>query len=191
MNVLTQISGNITPHNDAFRALEHMLSQLGIQVTLGDNDESLFYETNEHTAWQKYNSELAVYESIAECTFHIIYNDKPIDEEVALQIVYAMLKDRPILMTGAPLFNETLNPFIQRIILRHVSQFHAINLPELDLTELSVLLSKLKTTRYSLTNSEKLLIKNRVKKYFRTLLNEAKERHLAYIRSGIRPVKEN
>jgi hypothetical protein len=191
MNVATQISGNIRPGNTALHALKTMLIHIGIHVAHPTADESLFYETDANAAWRQYDNELAFYRSIADSSFHIIYNDGAIDEEIGTQILYAMLKRRPILMTGAPVFASDLSLFTRDTIKKHFHDFHSMNLPELELTELSLLLSKLKPMDYSLSKGEKVLINARVRSLFRKLLNDAKELRLNMSRSGIAPVSEN
>lgn len=174
MNVATQISGNIRPGNKALTALKSMLTHVGINVTQPAKDESFFYASGSGASWHQYENELAFYNSIAHSSFHVVYNDDAIDNEAGLQILYAMLKERPILMTGAPVFADGLNLFIRDTIKKHVQEFHSINLPELELTELSRLLVKLKPTNYSLSKNEKVLIKAGVKALFRNLSEEAK-----------------
>jgi len=190
MNVATQISGNIRPGNKALIALKSMLAHVGINVAHPVKDGSLFYETDASAMWQYYDKELEFYDSIARSSFHIVYNDGTIDNEIGLQILYAMLKERPILMTGAPVFSEDLNLFIRDTIKKHSQKFHSINLPELELTELSLLLQKLKPTTYSLSKNEKVLINARVKALFRGLLEEAKEQRLSSAQHAVRPAQE-
>lgn len=190
MNVATQISGNIRPGNKALFALKSMLAHIGINVAHPAKDESLFYETDASAAWQQYDKELEFYEAISRSSFHIVYNDGSIDDEIGLQILYAMLKNRPILMTGAPVFADDLNLFTRETIKKHLHDFHSINLPELELTELSQLLQKLKPVSYSLSKSEQVLINTRVKGLFRHLLEDAKELRLSKSRAAIRPVQE-
>jgi hypothetical protein len=101
-----------------------------------------------------------------------VYNDGPINNEIGLQVLYAMLKERPILMTGAPLLADNLNLFIRDTLTKHVHEFHSINLPELELTELSILLTKLKPASYRLSKGEKVLIATRIKGFFRDLVSE-------------------
>ena len=190
MNVATQISGNIRPGNKALIALKSMLAHIGIHVAHPVKDESLFYETDTSAVWHHYDKELEFYDSIAHSSFHIVYNDGRIDNEIGLQILYAMLKERPILMTGAPVFSDDLNLFVRDTIQKHLREFHSINLPELELTELSLLLQKLKPTSYSLSKNETVLINARVKGLFRDLLTEAKELRLGKVQSAIRPAQE-
>ncbi len=191
MNVATQISGNIRPGNTAVRALKSMLAHVGINVTHPTADESLFYEADMNAALRRYDNELAFYHSIAASSFHIIYNDGKIDEEIGLQITYAMLKHRPIVMTGAPVFASDLSLFVRDTIKKHLSDFQQVRLSELELAELSLLLHKLKPTDYGLSKSEQVLINARRKSLFRDLLNEAKELRLAQVQSAIQPIKES
>lgn len=191
MNIATQISGNIHPGNSALRALKSMLTLIGIHVTHPSRDESLFYEADSRATWRQYDNELAFYNSIADSPFHIVYNDGAIDDEIARQISYAMLKKRPILMTGAPTFSSSLSPFIRSVIIKHIHSFHSVNLPNLELTELSLLLGKLKPTDYSLSKNEKVLINAQVKAHFRNLLEEAKQLRIAKSQSIIQPIEEN
>lgn len=191
MNVVTQISGNIRPGNMALRALKSMLAHIGINVTHPTADESLFYEADANAMWRRYDNEVEFYRSIADSSFHIIYNDGEIDEEVGTQIAYAMLKNRPIIMTGAPRFADNLSLFIRDTIKKHLHYFHVMKLPELELTELSQLLHKLKPTNYSLSKSEQVLINARVRALFRNLLDDAQELRLAKVQSAIHPIEEN
>jgi hypothetical protein len=189
MNVATQISGNIRPGNKALTALRIMLTHVGINVAHPEKDEPLFYGADTGMVWQHYDKELEFYDSIGKSSFHIVYNDGTIDNEIGLQILYAMLKERPVLMTGAPVFSDDLNLFIRDTLQKHLREFHSVNLPELELTELSRLLYKLKPTNYSLSKNEKVLINAGVKMLFRNLLTEAKALRPATT-SLIRPVQD-
>jgi hypothetical protein len=174
MNVATQIGGHIYPDSTALLALKNMFTQLGISVTHPTPDESLFYTDSVNAAWQQYNSELFFYESIADSAFHVIYNDEKIDKDMARQILYAMLKNQPIVMTGKPVFARDVSSFARELITRHADTFHFVDLPELELTELSKLFSKVKPVDYNLLGSEKILINARIKAHFRELLDLAK-----------------
>ncbi len=190
MNVATQISGNIRPGNKALLALKSMLTHIGIYVAHPVKDELFFYDADVDMPWQHYDKELEFYDSIARSSFHIVYNDGVINNEIGLQILYAMLKERPILMTGAPIFADDLSLFMRDTLKKHLHELHSINLPELELTELSILLSKLKPTSYSLSKNETVLINASVKALFRNLLSEAKELQLDQSQAAIRPVQE-
>lgn len=94
-------------------------------------------------------------------------------------------------MTGTPKFADDLSPYMQRLIISRMPLFHSINLPELDLIELSKLLRRLEATDYKLATNEKILIKMRVKDHFRTLLDEGRAIHLGEARNAAHPIREN
>lgn len=175
MIAATQISGNIRPNNQTLDALVGMLGQLGISAAYPSMDEPSFYAGDQHIAWRYYDKELALYESIATSPFHIVFNDGDITEPVARQILYAMAKNRPILMTGAPTFSATLSPFMRDTIITHMQQFHSINLPELEPGEVKNLISRVGPQDYNLTSNEKTLIQSGVKAHFRKLLDQARD----------------
>ena len=175
MNVATQISGNIRPHSPALHAFRHMLIQLGIHVARPTQDEPPFYTTGMNAAWRQYNNELDFYEAIADSTFHIIHSNERIDELISQQILYAMLKNRPIVMTSKLRFGPDVSAFTRELIEKHSPSLHIVDLAALDLTELSNVLGKLKTIDYGLSNSERILIRSRVKSHFRKLLDTAKD----------------
>lgn len=174
MNVTAQISSNTRPHSEALHALESMFTQLGIRVAHPAQDEPLLYSNDQNVAWQRYNNELFFYESIAGSSFHIIYNDGKVNEDTSREILYAMLKNRPIFIVGELVFLTKTSSFARDLIMKHVHQFHTVDLAELELAELNRLLNKAKPVDYQLLGSEKILINARVKAHFRELLDRAK-----------------
>ncbi|HJP80882.1 MAG TPA: hypothetical protein VJ841_00595 [Candidatus Saccharimonadales bacterium] len=174
MTGITQIIGNVRPDNDALFQLIETLGRLGVQASHPPMEE-LFIINSQHPAWHHYDTQLDVYESIAQAPFHIVFNEGKINEEIGRQIAFAMLKDRPILMTGAPHFDGKLSPFFRDLITAKMPLFHSIKLPELEKEEMKQLLGHLGPQDYSLTDSERVLINSRVKAHFRRLLEEARD----------------
>lgn len=168
MNVATQISGKILPGNKTLIAFRSMLAHIGINVAHPSSDESLFY-TDANAVWRQYEQELAFYRAIAGSSFHIVYADDRIDNKTGLQILYAMLKERPIVITGTPQLADNLNLFIRDTLAKHLDEVHVISLPEFELTELSLLLHKLKPVNYNLSKGEKTLISAATRALFRSL----------------------
>ena len=175
MNVATQISGHIYPHSTSLLALKKMFTQLGIYVAHPSQDEPLSYTAHVNAAWRQYDTELSFYEAVAESAFHVLYNDEKINDDVSRQILYAMVKNRPIVMTGKPIFSSEVSAFTRKLITSHMDQFHMVDLPELELTQLSHLFGKIKPVDYNLQGSEKILINARIKAHFRELLDRAKD----------------
>jgi len=173
MIAATQISGNIRPDNQTLDVLISTLGQFGINATYPSVDEPSFYVSDEHLAWRHYDKELALYEAIASSPFHIVFNDGEITEDIGRQVLYAMAKSCPILMTGVPTFASTLSPFTRDIIVAHMPQFHSISLPHLEPQEMKSLINDITTRDYGLTKNERTLIQSRVKAHFRKLLDQA------------------
>lgn len=174
--IITHISSHVTPGDKSFLAFKSMFTQLGIQVAHAGSDEPLFYEASQTSTWDTYHSQLARYEAISHSAFHIIYNPGGLSEEVVSEMLYAMIKKRPIILTYPLTFSRTVSPFMRTLITRHKAEFYFVTMNDFDLTELSKLLARCKTTpNYHLTKSEIYLIKNRLKIYFSTLLSQAKE----------------
>lgn len=170
----THISGNIRPDNSTLDVIINTLGTIGVHAA-NPSDDGLFHINSQHPAWHHYDTELALYESIAEAPFHIILNDGDITETIGQQIMYAMTKGRPIIMTGVPKFDADINPFTRETILNHVSQFHSINLAGLEKEEMRNLIDIVAPQDYQLTNNETVLIRAKVRSHFRRLLEEARD----------------
>ncbi len=174
MIVSTHISGNIRPGNSALDAIINTLGTVGVHAA-NPSEDGLFSINSQHPAWHHYDTELALYESIAEAPFHIILNDGEITESIGRQILYAMSQGRPIVMTGLPTFATDISSFTRETILNHASQFHAINLAGLEKEEMRELVDTVSPQDYRLTDSEKVLIRAKVRSHFRRLLEEARD----------------
>ena len=152
MRTYTQISSG-SQRPGALAGLTEKLTQLDIHVTAAP----LYQDAT--SLWQTYSSELKFYKSIAKSSFHIIYNNDLLRLPVALQILYAMYKKRPIIMIGRPQFSDEVDPQLQKIFELHVRHFYTANLVKLEFAELSFLLNKLKpTVDYKLSAQEETVI---------------------------------
>lgn len=175
MNISTQISGHIYRESAHLHTFTHLLIQLGIQVAYPDQDESFFYKADLNAAWRHYNRELEFYESIASSSFHVLYNDGPISDDTALEILYAVLKNRPIVVIDTLVFAKNVSSFGRDLIMQHAEKFHMVDVPELELSELNELLRAIKPIDYHLLGSERLLISAQIKAHFRALLEQTKQ----------------
>lgn len=168
MNAVTHVSGNIyTSKSAPLRALRHMFAFIGIHVAHPLADGSFLYRRG---VWERYEAEVDFYQKIADSAFYIVYCDNEIDEQTSLQIMYAMLKRRPVIVTGEPMFSRSLSFFARTTISRHLNDFHSIHLDELELAELSLLLRTRRPRSYGFTDSEKVLIKACVRAHFRDIV---------------------
>ena len=176
MDFVTQIGGKYHPNNKLLFALKDKLMPLGIEVTHPISQDFVSDTANgfDPAVFSSYNVGLDYYESIAESNFHIVCNsfednDGYVGESAAREILYAMLKNRPIIL----LFNPNLKPSIDHltrdIITRHQSQLHVANLLAMDDQEIESYLDKVAASQpaYDLSSHEKTLIRSRVRTYFR------------------------
>jgi hypothetical protein len=128
-----------------------------------------------YITWHHYDTELALYESIAQSPFYSVFDDCVIDATIGRELLYAMTKNRPILVGKTPRFTKTAQPFVRDTITSHMTQFHVVKLSELDPRDLITFIEKLAPCDYRLTESEGVLINSHVKAHFRRLLDEARD----------------
>ncbi|EDK72478.1 hypothetical protein TM7_0392 [candidate division TM7 genomosp. GTL1] len=163
MRTYTQISSGSLRPGELTDLIEN-LSQLDIHVT-----PSPVY--NAESLWQTYSAELKFYKSIAKSAFHILYNHEAIDSIIAMQVVYALYKRRPVVMIGRPVFSERLDPELRAILEKYIRQFHAANLLRMEFAELSFILNKLKPEAdYKLTHEEKITIITKIREHLYDLV---------------------
>jgi hypothetical protein len=129
--------------------------------------------------WSAYELFLDFYESIARSDFHIVCNEVGdskgyLSEQMADELLYAMLKSKPVIMLHSPLFLEDVDIFAQQIIKRHMSRIVICDLTLLDREDICAFLGNVgeRPVNYSLTNNEKAIIQSRGRGYFRQLLHQ-------------------
>lgn len=171
LRLSTQIgSAAHTKMNPLFRICDQ-LQELDIKVT--HPHDGLIFTSG---PWDQYEYELSFYDALASSSFHITWNeDSQITQELALQIAYAMLKQKAIVLLEKPLFTPEVNPFIRDLITAHLKEVHIVHLQGMEPAELNYELKNLpQSVDYHLSMVENILIKSHVKANFRTLLNNAK-----------------
>lgn len=167
MNAVTHISGNIYANKSApLRALQHLITFVGMHVAHPLADGPFSYK---QATWQRYETEVEFYRTIAESAFYIAYCDDEIDGQTALQIMYAMLRRRPVIITGKLRYARSLSLFARQTLARHAGEFHRVSLDDLELAELSLLLRTRRPKSYGLTDTEKLLMKSLLRAHFRRI----------------------
>jgi len=164
MPITTQISGHIHPHSQSFYALVHLLHHVGIQVNQPPD-----VPPSAQADWSQYDREVDFYRHITASDFHMVLCESAIDDAIGLQIIQALLKGKSVVLAGALCFAPRIRPFIREIITSHLGRFHAVDIAELDLVELHVLLAQIKPVDYSLTRSEKTLMRSLIAAHFRRL----------------------
>lgn len=183
MNLTTQIGGKYQADNTSLFVLKHKLEDAGIKVTHPLNDEFTYNEVGESLTfdphvWTMYDVVLSYFESISTSDFHIISNEANgikgyIGETAALEIMYAMLKRKPIILLHAPKFKDSLDTFTKQIISTRLNKMMISNLIELDETDLTEFLNNLREpVNYVISQREETLIRSQLRAQFRRLLQQ-------------------
>jgi hypothetical protein len=160
------------PSNSLIFPFGHILRLIGMNTAHSSPSELFFYKKSLNERWHTYDDEVTLYRTIAESPFLIIYGEHLVNRELARHICYAMLKKRPILIIGSLKFSRDTMPFTRSVIAKRLHSFYAISLAELELTKLSLFLSKVKPVDYSLSKHEKVLINACIKAHFRILAEQ-------------------
>ncbi|HSX28298.1 MAG TPA: hypothetical protein VLF60_02505 [Candidatus Saccharimonadales bacterium] len=176
---LTQIGSQPHTRKSSLIACTSQLHELDIAVT-----DPIDISTSS-SPWAAYESELHFYDSISRSSFHIVWNeDGEITAALALQILHAMAKSKPIVLVKKPIFHPEVDAFTREVIVAHIKDMTIANLPKLEAAELNFILKNLSQQDYSLSAHELTLISSRVKASFRRLLEQAKSElgapHLEY-----------
>lgn len=126
--------------------------------------------------WSEYEIMMAHYDCIADARVHIVVNNKGrISNEMAREISFAMLKNKPIIMMHTPVFEETVEWLYRLQLAPRDNKFIYcdLNILDDDDTLACIESSAAKSVSYQLTNSEIRRINYSLKVYFRELLSES------------------
>jgi hypothetical protein len=174
MNLSTQIGGS---HQPTIISLKDILEYQNITVAHPSQDELIF--SSEDDPWTRYESELSLFESVAMSSFHIVANnDGTLDNNMSLQIIYAMLKKKPVILLNKPTFEKSVDAFMREVITARVDlgMLQVKNLAAMEPAEVNYLLKNIDNhLDYKLSNHEAALIQSHVKAHFRALLEDAKQ----------------
>lgn len=175
----TQIGGGCVRNMAKVIGLKEMFESLGVTVAHPDMDEFSFYEKLK-SGWQKYETELAFFESIGTSSFHVACNDAPIGSKLAQQILYAMLKQKAVILCEEQLtFANDVSTFAQRTIRAHSKQLYFADITTLHVAEAKNFVDKLPAkVDYQLTDHEAEMINLYGKGHFRSLIEHARMAYL-------------
>lgn len=173
----TQIGGGGMRNMAKVIAFKEMLESFAVKVAHPDVNEFSFFEAGQ-SGWRAYESELAFFESIGGSSFHLVCNDTPIDAKLAQQMLYAMLKRRPLVVSDEPVFAEDVSTFAQRTIRGHLAQMYVMDFTKMRVAEVKQFLSMLpESVNYHLSPHETMMINVHGKGHFRDLIEHARGAH--------------
>lgn len=181
MSLQTQMSGGYGENRELVFQLKAKLEAIDIHVThpLGDGffviEENIIEQGKR--GHQAYEILLDYYGSIVTSNFHIICNNEHgktgyLNRNVVLEILYAMVKRKPVIFLHPPRFTGDIDSFSRKMIERYLHQMIVCDLLMLDTVDLKRLLSGIAhpPTAYALTNDDRAHIQRLVRTYFRNLL---------------------
>jgi hypothetical protein len=171
MGLSTQVSG--TQQKKDSKGFVDELTALNIQVNRPFEDV-LSNELSTPDSGIRYMAELELFQSIASSSFHIIDNtDSVVDFESALQILYAMSKKKPVVVTAIPKFATDVDLTIRDIIQPHLHQLFLVDAHSMNRQELANALKQLPNeVDYQLTTDEEHRIRIYNRTHFRELLHQ-------------------
>lgn len=171
--LVTQIKGIATPQ-EKVAALRSQLRDLDVRIAPAHADS--FNKNMAQVGWAKYEDQMNLYDCIARSSFHMVLNEGVLDRETTLEILYAMTKDKAVVLSQPPKFSSNVSPFMREVLSSRMNKIKVGDLADLELAELSYLINGLPgDVDYRLTDHESALIRSQVKAHFRELLEEAKK----------------
>src|SRR5689334_12884085 len=104
MKLQTQMTGRV-PSSPCILDFKEKLQSFAISVAHPYDDGFIFNSSK----WSAYELALDKYESIERSDFHIVFNvNGDLDDEMAQEIEFAMLKNKPIIMMHVPSFDKSI-----------------------------------------------------------------------------------
>lgn len=170
MGLSTQISGK--RHADLRKFADELVS-LNINVNHPFDDifsNDLANSSND----MRYMAELELFQSIASSSFHTIDNaDGIVDFNMAMQLVYAISKNKPVVLTSLPEFSEDVDLTIRDILRPRIHQLFLIDVRSMAPKQLLSALEQLPMeVDYKLSPMELHRIRLYGKTHFRELLQK-------------------
>lgn len=121
-----------------------------------------------------YISELANFEKLNSADSLIICNkNKPLSTINYLDILFALMRGKTIIMLDVPQFKPSTFPFIKDVILNRLSKIHVMDITLFDAEDMNRYLSSFtkEQINFSLTKHERTLVRSILKQHFQALEN--------------------
>lgn len=181
MQLKTQIGGKYDPSNTTLFDLKKHLQRMGISVTHPLADQMVSSVNGQGYAFDItkvsfYDVEKDYYNSIRTCTFHIVNNQFMenkgyLGQSASLEIAYAIVYERPIILLFPMCFAPSANTFIIGVLKQNKHLFEVNNLLECKLEDNLNFFHNLKNKKikYCVTEREKKEILRQVEQLFTSL----------------------
>lgn len=186
MTASTQIGGKYHKDDDRLFRLKKILQAADVSVSHPIADRIVYSQDGQGYAFDPsktsfHDVETDYYNSIATSDFHTVNNvflsnEGYIGESAALEMAYAMLYRRPIVIMHPPRFKQGLDTVLEDILKNRQSKFEVRNMHSLEPEAVRALCSDLRgrSIDYVISPNETELVLDKVKQLFLSIsANEA------------------
>lgn len=140
----------------------------GVKGTLSDR-----FQTVELGNDADYDNITNHFSSIKTSDAYIVENKNDLIENTqALEIIHAMMANKPIILLDVPRFSASVSLFLREVILSRLNKIMVCDITMFDDEDVKIFLSTIigNPVNYSLTKHESALIKSHRRRLFRDLL---------------------
>ncbi|HEU5187479.1 MAG TPA: hypothetical protein VFT87_03170 [Candidatus Saccharimonadales bacterium] len=180
----TQIGGKYDKTDQSLFSLKRRLQDADVRVRYPASDgivctiDGRGYTFDPRTT-SFFDIETDYYRSIAETDFHTVNNRflrhmGYIGASAALEMTYAMLHRRPILLMHPPVFAPTVEPFCAEVIDERTDLLHVHDMAQMNSPEIAETVSSIKGSgvEYKLSAKMGKLVLSRVEQLFEEIQNQ-------------------
>ncbi|HKR81579.1 MAG TPA: hypothetical protein VJR27_01105 [Candidatus Saccharimonadales bacterium] len=179
MAIRTQVSGKHQNQALLLFPLRQKLEKADIHIAHPIDDGFIFTQNSVapglvSALWTPYETNLDYYESIASSDIYLVHNDDGIiTEPMARGILFALLKQKPIVFLCRPLFDESVGALVRQTIRARLNRYTLLDVRTADdRTMRAHFASVPKMVDYHLQKREKAIISAILRKHFRDLLGQ-------------------
>lgn len=182
IQVSAQIVGQAFDANVMLFRIKERLQLVGLAVQHPYENRLSQREFTTHTydprKWSEYEITLDLYEMMKKSAFHVISNDTGgiVDAVMARSMLYAMVLDKPIILTNKPFFAKTIPTEWRDLIAKHEDKLTVVSLLKLNNADLQQFVTDLakKKISYKLNKTDKDFIVKTINSSLDQLLEQGR-----------------
>lgn len=169
MGLSTQIGSGTS--STSVREILDRLAQCQVTLTTPVFDTDSLADPTVPAA--NYQAKLMLFQSIKDCSFHLINNDTPtISADQSLQILYAIKNKRPVVLASMPNISEIQDYIARQLIAHNMSRLYVLDIAHMEADQVTQALNTLpKAVAYDISEAETRAVTYLVRTYFRELLH--------------------
>jgi len=179
MPITTQIIGKTSAVKGGFYRIKQRLELLGFRVQHPTSDSLIKASDGKQyiynpDLWRDYDTALDMAEAIRANDLHIVSNDVGglMGNQAALSIVFAMLHNKPVVITHKPYYRKNVDSRLIELINRNQKHLNFQNLLKLSNSDLKPFVEQVavQQPKYRLSRQEKTWVKRCIRDLLREML---------------------